>query len=329
MVGPGSSSRDTHTVLLPEERDDALPSGDDVTAINPGDPMRSLTNMDAATDQLSPPQYLGRRVFAAGLAGVGLLNIPAFAWSANAMNAKPPPSKAPAGSVRQFGFLRRRPDLTQGEFRRYWIEQHGPKGRVVLPHAGATAYIQNHRIDGGLRGLTEAPFDGASEAWFHDIAQAKALRRSPEFQRVIAPDMPNFLDPSGALALSGKSYPIVEGSPIGRDDALGKALVLVAPRQAIRLSEARLVETIGSAIVTIAPRQAAITLLAESDQTAANSYAAVLEVWWENAAALDRNWASGGDAFLGTAGPVIDVGSSAAMRVDEVRMVWPPIAATD
>jgi len=70
--------------------------------------------------------------------------------------------------------LRRRPDVTEEEFHRYWREEHSP---LVVRHAstlGIRRYVQLHTVSGplnallaGTRGGPEA-FDGVAELWFDD-----------------------------------------------------------------------------------------------------------------------------------------------------------------
>lgn len=77
--------------------------------------------------------------------------------------------------------LRRRPDITEEEFHRYWRHEHGP---LVVRHAAALGirrYVQLHTRPGPVnamltagRGAPEA-FDGVAELWFDD---ADSLARS-------------------------------------------------------------------------------------------------------------------------------------------------------
>ncbi len=75
--------------------------------------------------------------------------------------------------IRVIFLLRRKPELSLAEFRRYWREQHGP---LVASHAqriGALRYVQVHRLDDEInarmaksRGGMEEPYDGVAELWW-------------------------------------------------------------------------------------------------------------------------------------------------------------------
>jgi uncharacterized protein (TIGR02118 family) len=77
--------------------------------------------------------------------------------------------------------LRRRDDVSEGEFHRYWSEEHAP---LVARHAsvlGIRRYVQLHTTAGPVNDLLastrQAPpaYDGVAELWFDD---AEALVRS-------------------------------------------------------------------------------------------------------------------------------------------------------
>jgi len=71
---------------------------------------------------------------------------------------------------------RRRPELGPEEFRRYWLERHGPLVRSLrgaLPMM--RRYVQSHTLDGpasdavrASRGAKEA-YDGITEVWFDSL----------------------------------------------------------------------------------------------------------------------------------------------------------------
>jgi uncharacterized protein (TIGR02118 family) len=76
--------------------------------------------------------------------------------------------------------LRRRSDISEEEFHRYWRDEHGP---LVARHASALGirrYVQLHTVSPGLNALLAASrgspdaFDGVAELWFDD---ADALGR--------------------------------------------------------------------------------------------------------------------------------------------------------
>lgn len=83
--------------------------------------------------------------------------------------------------------VKKRPDLTQDEFSRYWIDEH-------TPITAATPGMRSYRCypmtahDG-----VEPAFDAIAFAAFDDEAAWRVAERSPELQAAIA-DAVNFQD---------------------------------------------------------------------------------------------------------------------------------------
>ena len=50
-------------------------------------------------------------------------------------------------TIKLVGVLRRREDVPPDEFRRSWLEEHGPLVRSIVEAVGATRYVQTHTID--------------------------------------------------------------------------------------------------------------------------------------------------------------------------------------
>jgi hypothetical protein len=72
--------------------------------------------------------------------------------------------------------IKRKADVSPEEFHRYWLEEHGPKVRLVAETVGAKRYVQSHTILPDVnvgfrasRGLS-AGYDGITEIWFDDEA---------------------------------------------------------------------------------------------------------------------------------------------------------------
>lgn len=85
--------------------------------------------------------------------------------------------------------VKKRPDLSQEEFSRYWIEEH-------TPLTAATPGMRSYRCypmtahEGG-----EPAFDAIAIATFDDEAAWRAAEQSPELQAAVA-DAVNFQDVS-------------------------------------------------------------------------------------------------------------------------------------
>ena len=78
--------------------------------------------------------------------------------------------------------IRKRADISEAEFHRYWLEEHAPRVRGHAKALGADRYVQSHTLDSELneglrasRGMSP-PHDGITELWWSDVeAFRKAL----------------------------------------------------------------------------------------------------------------------------------------------------------
>ena len=94
--------------------------------------------------------------------------------------------------ITRMGILTRRPDLTPEQFRRHWLEVHGPLA-ARLP--GLRRYHQNHVVDASQLAIDHArgawEVDGFSQLWFDDVDAMRRAVESPE-RRPDLPDIANF-----------------------------------------------------------------------------------------------------------------------------------------
>lgn len=81
--------------------------------------------------------------------------------------------------------VKKRPDLTQEAFSRYWLDEH-------TPFTASVAGVRSYRCYPALAGQN-APFDGVAILSFDDKAAADAAMASPAFAAALA-DAPNFQD---------------------------------------------------------------------------------------------------------------------------------------
>jgi uncharacterized protein (TIGR02118 family) len=99
--------------------------------------------------------------------------------------------------------LRKRVDVQDAEFHRYWLENHGPLVRGFAQAIGARKYIQSHTV---LPALNEAfaasrdlapAYDGITEVWWDDAAALEAGMGTAEGQeahRRLKEDEAKFID---------------------------------------------------------------------------------------------------------------------------------------
>ena len=99
--------------------------------------------------------------------------------------------------------IRRREGLSEEEFHRYWIEEHGPLAKRLLEELGATRYVQTHTIRPDLNDALAAtrstgpPYDGLAEITWESLEKLVAASTSEEGLRVnavLAEDEAEFID---------------------------------------------------------------------------------------------------------------------------------------
>ncbi len=99
--------------------------------------------------------------------------------------------------------ITRRSDISREEFRRTWLEDHGPLVKRHAEAIGAVRYVQSHTGEDDMnaafiegRGLA-APYDGITEVWFNSRAEMETGMASPagqEAARALQEDEARFID---------------------------------------------------------------------------------------------------------------------------------------
>jgi uncharacterized protein (TIGR02118 family) len=111
--------------------------------------------------------------------------------------------------------LRRRPELSEEEFHRYWYEVHGPLVRSVKDVLRIKLYVQVHTIaEGGRRpGGMQEVHDGIAELWWDSMEDLRAPRETEEGRaaaRLLAEDEAKFIDFSRSSIAIAEERPIIE-----------------------------------------------------------------------------------------------------------------------
>ena len=77
--------------------------------------------------------------------------------------------------IKLVALVRKRPDLSAGAFRDYWLGTHAPLAAAI---PGMRGYRINIAGDPGAQ--PPAPYDGSAEIWFDDRRAMEAGLGSPE-----------------------------------------------------------------------------------------------------------------------------------------------------
>ena len=111
--------------------------------------------------------------------------------------------------------LRRRPDMTRGQFQEYWKNNHGPFFMKNADTMRAKKYVQSLTIETPLndglrtsRGMLPE-YDGVAEVWFESEEDLMEAMNSPEGQKLSAAlleDEGNFIDHSQSSAFIVKEH---------------------------------------------------------------------------------------------------------------------------
>jgi uncharacterized protein (TIGR02118 family) len=115
---------------------------------------------------------------------------------------------------------RRRSDLSNDQFRQYWLERHAPLVRSLQETLRIRKYVQSHTLATDLnagfaqaRGMAvEEPADGVAEAWWDSIEDMRDAFSGPEGERagkLLVEDEGQFVDFETSLAFLTEERPII------------------------------------------------------------------------------------------------------------------------
>jgi uncharacterized protein (TIGR02118 family) len=116
--------------------------------------------------------------------------------------------------------LRRRPELSEDDFHRYWRDQHAPLVRKHADALGIRRYSQLHTADTPFteairasRGCEPSDYDGVALVWFDSLDALGAAASSSEGQAAgaaLLEDERRFLDLERCLIWLTDDHPVVE-----------------------------------------------------------------------------------------------------------------------
>lgn len=115
--------------------------------------------------------------------------------------------------------IRRRDDVAEADFHRYWLESHGPLVRSVAEAIGACRYVQSHTVEPEMNGMLRtsrgaaAPYDGITEVWWNDRADLERGFGDPagvEAARRLLEDEATFIDFSQSAVFLTEEHEIFD-----------------------------------------------------------------------------------------------------------------------
>jgi uncharacterized protein (TIGR02118 family) len=137
--------------------------------------------------------------------------------------------------IHQFIFAYPRPEITEAEFQRYWVEVHAVRYASKIPQA--LRYLVNTRI--ALPGEHSDPlWCGVAEFWFENEKEQIESLQSKEFLEARL-DEPNWAASWRGLTLDTTDHTILKGPEESRDNGMAKLLVLSKRREGLPLDRFR------------------------------------------------------------------------------------------
>jgi uncharacterized protein (TIGR02118 family) len=100
------------------------------------------------------------------------------------------------GMVKGMFLIKRKPGMTLGDFRRHWLEVHGPM--AVREITGLRRYDQCHAID-SVYNFCEPRWDGVTHLWFDDAAAAQRAMTAVANSQALKDDGAKFIGESQNL----------------------------------------------------------------------------------------------------------------------------------
>lgn len=115
--------------------------------------------------------------------------------------------------------VRRHPNISPEDFRKYWIEKHGPYVKSFATALRARRYVQSHTIDSPLNAYaqqprgTKPPYDGITELWWDsqdDLVAALSTPAGQEANNLLAQDEGRFCDLPNCSVFFTQEYTIFD-----------------------------------------------------------------------------------------------------------------------
>jgi len=136
--------------------------------------------------------------------------------------------------VKCFALLTKKSSISDEQFHSHW---RGIHAELALRIKSFRRYVQSHRIPDANASFRQAPYYGAAELWYDDLATAVGMRTNPQYLEGAYLDEPNFIDQSALKWLATTENVVVAGPPIAKNTSLVKGLFLVKRKPGLSVTE--------------------------------------------------------------------------------------------
>ena len=119
--------------------------------------------------------------------------------------------------------IRRKPDLEEAEFHRYWREEHAALVKAHAETLRIRRYVQAHRIEtpfdeavAASRGITAEPYDGVAELWWdslEDLAAVMSDEAGLAASAALLEDEGRFIDLPACAIWFNEEHEVITGTP--------------------------------------------------------------------------------------------------------------------
>jgi len=101
--------------------------------------------------------------------------------------------------------LKRKPGMSLADFRKYWLDVHGP---IVCKLPGLRRYVQCHLIDAAYN-YAEPKWDGVAQLWVDDVAALQKMVTAREFTEGSWPDAAKFIDMTSIASFVAQEHQVI------------------------------------------------------------------------------------------------------------------------
>jgi len=196
--------------------------------------------------------------------------------------------------IKCFALLTKKAGITDEKFHSHWRTIHAD---LALRITSLRRYVQSHRIPDTSASFSLAPFHGAAEVWYDDLATAVGMRTNPQYLEGAYPDELNFINQPELKWLATAENVVVAGPPITKNTSLVKGLFLVKRKPGLSVAEFQEYwRTKHAPLVPRTPhllRYVQCHVLPETYESEfPPAFDGVAELWWPDLATFKESWAS-------------------------------------